>query len=58
MKEDPIPIAKPEEIQDGTAYLKTSISGKSRNYTIEIEKLYNQILKNGLLFQVHFLSVN
>lgn len=38
MREDPIPIAKPEEIHDGTAYLKTSISGKSRNYTIEIEK--------------------
>lgn len=38
MKEDPIPIAQPEEIHDGTAYLKTSISGKSRNYTIEIEK--------------------
>lgn len=36
---EPIEIAKASEVKTGKAYLRTSISGKSKDYTIEIEKI-------------------
>ena len=35
-----IPVAKKAEIKQGRAYLRSSISGKSKDYTIEIEKVF------------------
>ena len=35
-----LPVAKKSEIQTGRAYLRSSISGKSKEYSIEIEKIF------------------
>ena len=35
-----IPVAKKTEIQTGQAYLRSSVSGESKDYTIEIEKIF------------------
>lgn len=35
----PLPVAEKEEIKKGKAFLRTSISGESRDYTMEIEKI-------------------
>ena len=35
-----VKIAKKEEIETGKAYLRSSISGESKDYTIEIEKVF------------------
>ena len=35
-----LPVAKKSEIQTGRAYLRSSISGKSKDYSIEIEKVF------------------
>lgn len=35
-----ISIAKKSEVKTGKAYLRSSISGKSKDYSIEIEKVF------------------
>lgn len=35
-----LPVAKKSEIQTGRAYLRSSISGKSKEYSIEIERIF------------------
>ncbi|MCI6859298.1 MAG: PDZ domain-containing protein [Eubacterium sp.] len=44
---DPLPVASKNEVKKGNAYLRSSISGKSRDYTIEIEKVLSKD-KNSL----------